>query len=164
MLVVWAAHRTLLKWRHGQSAPIWLPLIMGGNRIHNFSRDGYCLHTKIPTDIPSRQRQLLYIHEHFNDEWITMNNNLLNIKTMGISQFQSSQLFDCVYPSGVSEFIMICCEIRVAQSLVFCVLFFDHCCLFVLFRLIIASFIHLRITASDYYWPLQAFHTAAQKL
>ena len=57
----------------------------------------------------------------------------------------------------------VSCGILVTQSLVFCVLLcrplLSFCSFFAW-----SSFIHLRITASDYYWPLQIFHTAAQKL
>ena len=165
MLVVWAAHRALPKCRYGQSAPIWLRLIMARNRTHSFSRDGYWLHTKNPTDRWWRQRQFLYIHERFNDEWITVSNNLLNIKTTGISQFQSSQLNDCVYPFGVSEFIIgFLWDSCHSISSLLCTVVSTIVVFLSFFRLVIASFIHLRITASDYYWPLQIFHTAAQKL
>lgn len=58
------------------------------------------------------------------------------------------------------------CGILVTQSLVFCVCTVVSTIVVFLsfFRLVIASFIHLRITAFDYYWPLQIFHTAAQQL
>ena len=164
MLVVWAAHRALPRCRYGQSAPIWLRLIMARNRTHNFSRDGYWLHTKNPTDRWWRQRQFLYTHERFNDEWITVSNNLPNIKTMGISQFQSSQLNDCVYPSGVSEFIIGClwdsCH---SISSLLCTVVSTIVVFLSFFRLVIASFIHLRITASDYYWSLENFSYSCTK-
>jgi hypothetical protein len=64
------------------------------------------------------------------------------------------------YPSGAPELIPVLSGIRVAQFLVFCVVFVDHCCPYVLFLLFIVflSLIWLLITPFAHLWyPLSSF-------